>query len=177
METIHTGVINECDIRRIRTLYSDITKRLIEKGLSITTMESCTAGLIASLLTDTEGSSAVMKGAFVTYSNEAKIMQGVPRETIEQYGVYSVRTAEEMAKACRRAYAADIGIGITGSMSNADPANPDSVPNEIFFALDIRGRVHGYRILSSPQTDRLHGKLAAAGAVAERLMELTELAD
>ena len=43
----------------------------------ITTMESCTAGQIASLLTDTSGSSAIIEGAFVTYSNDAKITCGV----------------------------------------------------------------------------------------------------
>ena len=95
--------------------FEKITKLLIERRLTITTMESITAGLIASLLTDTEGSSAVLKGAFVTYSNEAKILQGVPAETIEKYTVYSQETAEAMARACARAYQADIGIGVTGT--------------------------------------------------------------
>ena len=53
--------------------------------MTITTMESATSGQIASLITDTEGSSAVLKGAFVTYCNEAKIMQGVPAEILEKY--------------------------------------------------------------------------------------------
>ena len=60
-------------------------------------MESCTSGLIASLITDTEGASAVMKGAYITYSNEAKVLHGVPKETIDKYGVYSYETAEDMA--------------------------------------------------------------------------------
>ena len=51
---------------------------LIEHGISISTMESCTSGLLASAITDTEGASAIFKGGFVTYSNEAKIRQGVP---------------------------------------------------------------------------------------------------
>ena len=72
----------------IRERYRLLTKKLIEKKLTITTMESATGGQIASLITDTEGSSSVLKGAFVTYCNEAKIMQGVPAETIERYSVY-----------------------------------------------------------------------------------------
>ena len=40
----------------------------------------------------------VLKGAFVTYCNEAKIMQGVPAEIIDKYTVYSTQTAEAMAK-------------------------------------------------------------------------------
>ncbi len=59
----------------IRNNYRALTKCLIEKHLSITTMESATSGQIASLITDTEGASAILKGAFITYSNEAKIMQ------------------------------------------------------------------------------------------------------
>ena len=53
----------------IRRKYERLTKELIKRELTITTMESCTAGQIASLITDTEGSSAVLPGAFVTYSN------------------------------------------------------------------------------------------------------------
>ena len=121
--------------KQIREKYEKITKTLIEKRLTITTMESCTAGMVASLLTDTEGSSAVLRGAFITYSNEAKIMQGVPAEIIEKYGVYSEETARAMAAACRKAYGADFGIGVTGTMGNADPENNDSVPGEVYFAI------------------------------------------
>ena len=83
--------------KEIRERYRKLTKKLVEKGISVTTMESCTSGQIASFITDTEGASAVLKGAFVTYSNEAKIMLGVPAETIDMFGVYSKETAAEMA--------------------------------------------------------------------------------
>ena len=89
--------INGCkgtiDESTVREKYRRLTLGLIENKLQITTMESCTSGQVASLLTDTEGSSAVVKGAFITYSNEAKIRQGVPAQLIEQYGVYSPETA------------------------------------------------------------------------------------
>ena len=76
----NSKVYHEADIRND---YRKLTKLLIEKNLTITTMESATSGQIASLITDTEGSSAVLKGAFVTYCNEAKIMQGVPAEVLD----------------------------------------------------------------------------------------------
>ena len=50
-------------------------------------------------------------------------MQGVPAEVIGKYAVYSKETAEAMARACADAYKADIGIGVTGTMGNIDPAN------------------------------------------------------
>ena len=106
----------------IREKYRILTKLLIQKELTITTMESATSGQIASLITDTEGSSAVLKGAFITYCNEAKIQYGVPAEIIETYTVYSKETAKAMAEACQKAYGADIGIGVTGTMGNVDPA-------------------------------------------------------
>lgn len=112
-----------------------IVKYLIEHGISISTMESCTSGLLASAITDCEGSSAIFKGAFVTYSNEAKVMQGVPAELIEEYGVYSQEVAEGMAQACRKAYRAEIGVGVTGTTGNIDPENADSVPGEIFYTI------------------------------------------
>lgn len=153
-----------------RKMYERITRALIEKGLTITTMESATSGQIASLITDTEGSSAVLKGAFVTYCNEAKIMQGVPADTLEQYTVYSRETAAAMAKACRRTYGADIGIGVTGTMGNTDPANPGaSVPGQVYFALDIRGNVETFFIELPPQPTRLAYKLAVAWEIGEVL--------
>ena len=155
----------------IRKLYRKITLKLIESGRTVTTMESCTAGLVASLLTDTEGSSAILKGAFITYSNEAKVANGVPAEIIERHGVYSVETAEAMARACRNAYKADIGIGVTGTLSNADPANADSVPGEVYFAIDCRGKIRSWPLSIPPQPTRFAGKMAVAGKVAERLVE------
>ena len=64
----------------IRNDYRKLTKLLIEKKMTVTTMESATSGQIASLITDTEGASAVLRGAFITYCNEAKIMRFIPRK-------------------------------------------------------------------------------------------------
>ena len=132
--------MKEYNESEIRSHYHTLTALLIERGLTITTMESATSGQLASLITDTEGSSAVLKGAFVTYCNEAKIQQGVPARILERYTVYSGETAEAMAEACRKAYDADIGIGVTGTMGNVDPANPEaSVPGQVYFAIAMRG--------------------------------------
>lgn len=164
---------NRYDEQEIRNDYKKLTLKLIEKGLMITTMESATSGQIASLITDTEGSSAIMKGAFVTYSNEAKIQQGVPKEIIETYTVYSKETARAMAEACRKAYAANIGIGVTGTMGNVDPANKEaSVPGQVYFAISFNGEVRDYYRELVPQETRLAYKLAVAKEVVDELMKL-----
>ena len=152
--------------------FNALTNALIEKNITITTMESCTSGLIVSLITDTEGSSAIFRGAYITYSNQAKIQAGVPSEIIEKFGVYSIETAVAMATACRKAFSADIGIGVTGSMGNIDPANGDSVPGEVFFAIDFRGNITQHHIKILPQESRFDYKLAVAAAVAKEINKL-----
>lgn len=155
----------------VRAAYRALTLRLIEEKLTITTMESATSGQIASLITDTEGSSAVMKGAFITYSNEAKVRCGVPAEIIDRYTVYSRETAAAMAEACARFYGADIGVGVTGTMGNADPANPDvSVPGQVYYAITFRGKTRTFFRELAPRPTRLAYKLAVAGEIAESLM-------
>lgn len=159
-------------IQNVREQYKRITKLLIEKQLSVTTMESATAGQIASLLTDTEGSSAILKGAFVTYSNEAKVQQGVPAGLIEQYGVYSEETAGFMAICCQKAYKAAIGIGVTGTMGNADPVNEDSIPGQVYFAIAYKERIYSYHKEIPKQTSRYAYKMETAGFIADALLAL-----
>ena len=147
----NSKVYHEADIRND---YRKLTKLLIEKNLTITTMESATSGQIASLITDTEGSSAVLKGAFVTYCNEAKIMQGVPAEVLDTYTVYSKETAEAMARACAEAY------------------NPGaSVPGQVYFAIGVKGEIQSYYIELEPQPTRLAYKLAVAKEIYDELMK------
>ena len=161
--------------KEIRKDYAKLTKLLIEWNMSITTMESATAGQIASLITDTEGASAIFKGASITYSNETKIMQGVSAEVIHKYTVYSKETAEAMATACANMYGADIGIGVTGTMGNTDPDNADaSVPGQVYFAINMKGSVRSYVVEIPQQPSRLMYKLAVAKEVYDVLMRLLE---
>lgn len=160
--------------KEVRDHFTQLTNKLIEKGLTISTMESATSGQMASFLTDTEGASAIMKGAFVTYSNEAKIMQGVPRETIEKYTVYSEETALAMARSCKEAYGADIGIGITGTMGNVDPANVEaSTKGEVYFAICYKNEQTWKKQLPA-QENRLMYKLAVCELVYEAVWNAIE---
>lgn len=161
------------DMHIVREKYHRLTDLLIERNLMITTMESATSGQIASLITDTEGSSAIFKGAFITYSNEAKIRMGVPEDIIRTYSVYSVQTAEAMARCCALFYNADIGIGVTGTMGNVDPANADaSVPGCVYYAVFCRGTITSRSVKIAPQSSRLLYKMAAAEKVADTLLSI-----
>ncbi len=158
------------DEKEIRRKYADVTKALIGLNRSIATMESCTSGTVASLISDTEGASAIFKGGLITYCNEAKNRYGVAEEVIDRYGVYSVETAEAMAEACRKAFSADLGIGVTGSFRNADPANADSVPGEVCYAIAGSGCSDSGRFSVPFSLTRPEAKLYAAGVIADKLV-------
>ena len=163
-------LINE---EAVREKYFHLTASLIKNKITITTMESCTAGMIANLLTDTEGSSAILKGAYITYSNEAKILQGVPENIINEYGVYSIETATRMANACKKSLGANIGIGVTGTMGNIDPNNADSVPGEIYASINIGDKVHAFSFQINEALPTRHDyKLYVADKIADKLLTL-----
>ena len=124
----------------------NIIKRLIASHTTISTMESCTSGLIASMITDTEGASAIFPGGFVTYLNETKILVGVDADVIREYGVYSKECAEAMAKTAQAKFGTDIAIGITGTTGNIDPNNADSVQGQAFFCIRINEKSYSYEI-------------------------------
>ncbi len=161
------GAVDEAQVRR---KYRAFTRAMIRLERSVTTMESCTSGQVASLITDTEGASAIMKGAFITYSNEAKIRLGVPARVIREYGVYSAETALAMAQVARAAYGADLGMGITGSFGNVDPKNADSVPGEVYFALATAKETCCFHCTVPPQPSRLAYKLYMAEVMVDTAM-------
>lgn len=159
----------------IRSNYLNLTKLLIEKNISISTMESATSGQIASLITDTPGASAIFKGAYISYSNEEKIRLGVPSKTIETFSVYSEETACEMANICRKDFIVDIGIGITGTMGNIDPKNSEaSIPGKVFFAISTPSSTYSFSCQLESKNSRLEYKLAVAQIIYEKLISIVE---
>ena len=159
---------------RITECYHKLTVFLIKNHLTISTMESCTGGIIGVLLSDMEGASEVVKGGFFTYSNEAKIKAGVDANIIKEYGVYSHECARAMATASRMSLGADIGIGVTGVLSNIDPSNKDGIPGKVYFAIDHKGSVESYLIDDLPLDKRPESKLFICRRILEKTAALTE---
>jgi nicotinamide-nucleotide amidase len=96
------------------TLEGLVGTLLVEKGLTLATMESCTGGLLANTITDVPGSSKYFKGGLVAYTNEAKLSYGVSTALIARHGAISPEVAGDMARVIRERLGADIGVGITG---------------------------------------------------------------
>ena len=112
-----------------------IIAKLSDSNKTISTMESCTGGALASLITDISGASAVFKYGAVTYSNEYKIKMGVSSEVIDKYSVYSMETAREMAMSISKFTSSDYGIGITGKLGEVDPNNLSGENNRVFICI------------------------------------------
>lgn len=92
-----------------------VCRKLMEKGLTISSAESCTGGMFAAALTDIPGISACFNRGLVTYSNEAKMQElGVKAETLEKYGAVSEETAMEMAEGLKKVSGSDICVSVTG---------------------------------------------------------------
>ncbi len=84
-------------------------------GVTITTAESCTGGMVAAALTDIPGSSDVFERGFVTYSNAAKVqMIAVDPAVLDAHGAVSEATAQQMAQGAAAAAGADIAVAISG---------------------------------------------------------------
>ena len=92
-----------------------VVKKLIEKGLSVSSAESCTAGLFSATLANVPGASEVLERGIATYSNAAKKDElGVKPETLEKYGAVSAETALEMAGGLAAKTGSDICLSVTG---------------------------------------------------------------
>ena len=106
----------------------------------VATAESCTGGMIISLLTDIPGSSSMVDRGFVTYSNEAKIeMLGVSEETLEKHGAVSAETAHEMAAGALKNSRAGIALAVTG-IAGPDGGSAEKPIGLVWFGLARTGQ-------------------------------------
>ena len=96
-------------------LARDIVERASARGVTVSTAESLTAGMIASTIADIPGASAVLRGGAVTYCDEIKHrVLGVEQETLDRYTAVSHQTAREMASGSLELYQSDIAVSATG---------------------------------------------------------------
>ena len=87
---------------------------LREADATVATAESCTGGLIGSLLTAVSGSSDYFDRSFVTYSYDAKLSLGVTRESLDEHGAVSEPVARQMAQHARDTAGTTWGVSTTG---------------------------------------------------------------
>ncbi|GMT43894.1 MAG: hypothetical protein IEMM0003_0713 [bacterium] len=117
---------------------------LLKAGLTVSTVESCTGGLIGKRLTDIPGSSRYYDGGFITYSNAAKAALGVDKNIIEKYGAVSEQTAYRMAEACLKNSSADISVSVTG-IAGPDGAIENKPKGLVCFGLATVNGIKTYK--------------------------------
>ncbi|MGA2545722.1 MAG: nicotinamide-nucleotide amidohydrolase family protein [Rectinemataceae bacterium] len=101
---------------RVSDAADQLFRVLSDRGLRVVCAESCTGGMVTAAITDIPGSSAVLWGGVVAYSNECKFrLLGVPQETIVEFGAVSREVAKAMAAGALAASGgADLALAITG---------------------------------------------------------------
>ena len=131
-----------------------LTKLLTERGLVISTAESCTGGLVSSMLTDVSGSSAFVKMNFVTYSNEAKQeILGVQAETLEEFGAVSEECASEMAKGLMQKTGCDVALCTTG-IAGPTGGTDEKPVGLCYIACRFKGQTIVKKIVENPHLER-----------------------
>lgn len=114
-----------------------------EADLKISTAESCTGGLLASLLTDVEGASHAFERGFVVYSEDAKCeLLGIAREQIDACGAVSRDVAIAMAEGAINKSNADVALAVTGYAGSAPPG---AEPGLVHFGCARRGATTRHR--------------------------------
>ena len=153
-----------------------VSRRLMEKGLTISCAESCTGGMFASALTDIPGISQCFDRGIVTYSNKAKVEElGVQQETLDRYGAVSEQTALEMAAGVRRVSGTDIGISVTG-IAGPDGGTPEKPVGLVYIGLDVCGKTVCRKIdrrLTDRRRNRRHAMLSMFDLIRRNIPELT----
>ena len=107
-----TPIVSSATLRQTAAL---VVKTLKEKKAAVATAESCTGGLIAKSITDIAGSSAVLAGGMVTYTNRIKIdVLGVDENIIKEHTEVSHACAKAMAKRAKDVFGTDYALSATG---------------------------------------------------------------
>lgn len=145
-----------------------IVELLQQTGKTVSVAESCTGGLLGELITSIPGSSQVFPGGVISYSAQSKIeMLGVDEGTIQSTGTVSAETAEQMAEGCRKRFASDWALSVTGV---AGPGESEGKPpGLVYIAVAGEDGVRSYELKLAGDRDII--RLRAAKSVLYRLWQ------
>lgn len=154
------------------TLGACLGRLLREQGKTIAFAESCSGGLVSSLVTDVPGSSEYLLGSVVSYTNMAKEkLLHVQSETLEQFSAVSRETACEMAEGVRNLLGSDIGVSITG---NAGPGASEGKPVGLVYiavAMDTVVYCQEHHFTSTRTENKLRIAQTAISMAIDKLLE------
>ena len=154
-------------------LEETVVHTLKEQGLTLSTAESCTGGLIAQRITSVSGSSEVFGYGFVTYWEQAKAkLIGVDPDVIAKYNVVSAPVAAQMALGAAAVSGSDIAVSVTGV---AGPTGGDAVRpvGTVYLGAAKGGTVYVKKLFVS-RPDRALVRARAAQAALELALRLAQ---
>lgn len=116
---------------------------LTKHNWTLSTAESCTGGYLTSKITDVAGSSNYFFNGYITYSNESKFQDlDIPISSLEEFGVYSGKTAELMAEGVRKKTGTTFGIATTGIAPPGDSSTSLSIGTTFIGLATAKGSSH-----------------------------------
>lgn len=122
-------------------LEEQVVSLLKKRGFTLTTAESCTAGLLAGRIMNVPGASSVYNEGYITYSKDAKErLLGIDHKIIEHYGAVSPQTACEMAEGAANAASADAALSVTG-IAGPDGGTKEKPVGLVYIGCYLRGTV------------------------------------
>ncbi len=125
---------------KTQAIEENLVAQLKEKHFTITTVESCTGGLLAGTIVNAKGASDVFNEGYITYSNEAKErLVHVSSQTLEKYGAVSSNTAREMAEGAAKVAKAQVALSTTG-IAGPGGGTEDKPVGLVYIACTVLGK-------------------------------------
>lgn len=122
---------------------------LMERGMTLATMESVSGGFLANTITEAPNSNRWYRGGSVAYTTDAMVAAGVDSDVLESYGVVSQTTANSMAMAAMASTGASFGLGVTGVLGPEELEGHR--PGTIHIAIAHDGAFHEFPLRTPPR--------------------------
>lgn len=171
---VDAHILNDLFITTNNDEFVLAVKALSDNGLTVSTAESCTGGLIGKMFTDVPGASAVFVGGMITYTNRVKTSKlGVSAKTIAEHTEVSAECACEMAERARALFESDLAVSATGFAGPTGGNEKDGV-GTVYLGISSAEETVVYRLDFGPLS---RGEIRTRTALfaAKKLGELLKL--
>ncbi len=143
----------------VSKLSQEIGSVLRKKRLTLSVCESCTGGMLGSIITRVPGSSKYFLGGIIAYSNDSKRrIVGVQSNELKQYGAVSPEVAGKMAQGVQSVFKSDIGIGITGIAGPSGGSKKKPV-GLVYISLSSKKRILVKKLLLKGSRDQIRRRV------------------
>ena len=158
-------------IEQIYDIAASLVRNMQNKKMTFASAESCTGGLVGSIITEISGASAVYLGGIITYTNDVKINTlGVDRSLIEMHSEVSAPVALDMARNVREKLCADFGVSATG-FAGPTGGNENDPVGTVYVGIANDG-VNVYRLSFESGVSRAQIRLMTVEFILSSLLSL-----